>query len=609
MNKMRFLKILVCGLLCGLGLQAYAQEDAEKNAVADSSCIDVATIQTLTHTPITDAFDVLEKFGYSLGDLSDTIYDTIEYCPLKYQRSIFYSRNNGSYVLFMESLDGLSNCIVYSRTPQSNCNIKEDLLARNFVYNKERAAFLGTMPNNGRLEQYEFSTQQNNDLMLTCKAIAEIERYVSRKKIEAASQVEAYITLARQQYEAGQFYEAIGILDSLKGVYPPKDQDIAAAKKALFEQREIQLKQDLDSLVAAKKYDMALAICDSIIAINPYNESVVHAHALMVEYQQGNAQSFKEHSPEVYAEIYGHLQNMLNADIRTYAEEVPQKLNIHFTFHTDSVNKSNGVVQLDHKAVGRRMTRFDTRREASLQWIVDSLAKLPTIKPFYSQDILAVMHDELNADVSWRRYSISLNHDHIEDSNFLRSYIDTLEHQYMYVRKASKGEFNPDGSSKIVSMRRLPTKCIYTFDIIQKTVGESTYLDVALTDFETALALSWMPSLLIPGLGTYQQGAHSSVIARALPFFVTVGVGVGGLFFQKNYIDKGLMGEVEGAEAKLGNIIGYTGFAIAGVIYLTDIFEGIGNSVRNTQRSKALRKALRQGPIVLESQDVPFQLQ
>lgn len=611
MKKVKILKIFVGVVLFSVSMQAYAQADADKSEVKDSSCIDVATIQTLTSVPISDAFDILEKFGYSLGDLSDTVYDTVDYFPLKYQRSIFYSRsNNGSYVLFKESLDGLSNCIVYTRMTQSNCNIKEDLIERNFVYNKDRAVYLGTMPNKGHLEQYEFATQQNNDLTYTCKAIEEIEKYVSHKKEEAIKQVENYISLAQTRFNEGQYHSAINLLDSVRGFYPPKDQDIDAVKRSLLEQREIQLKQHLDDLVTLKKYNEALVICDSITAIDPYNESVVHIHTLIVEYQQGNALSFKDHSPEVYNNISSQLQDILNLDIRTYAEEDPQKLSIHFTFHTDSINKSNGLVSLDHKAIGRRMARMDAKREASLQQSVDSLATLPSIKPYYNQDILAVLHNELNAEVTWRRYNVSMNHDQMEDSSFLRQYIDTIEHQYMYVRKVSKNEFNSDGSSKVISMRRLPTKCIYTFDIIQKNVSESTYLDVSLTDFETALAFSWIPSLIIPGLGTYQQGAHGSVISRALPFFVALGVTAGGFIYQSKVIDvQGDKSEMSKFEANAGTIIGCTGGVIAGTIYLTDIFEGIGNSIRNSQRSKALRKTLRKGPILLESQDVPFILQ
>lgn len=608
MRGLRFIKIFLCGLLCGVNLQVSAQVDIVESVTFDSSCIDVSTIQTLVHIPISDAFDILDKHGFSLGDLSDTVYDTVDFFPLRYQRSIFYGHTNGSYVLFMESLDGLSNCIVYKRSPQSVCNVREDLLDRGFVYNKERSVFVGTMPNGGHLEHYEFSTQLN-ELKLTCKAVDEIEHFVSRKRSEAVSKVDSCIAVAHKKYADGQFYGAVGILDSIKDFYPPMNDSIEEARQRIYAQREDQLKQTLDTLVASIKYQEALPVCDSILVINPDNEYVEHIYNLIVEYLRGNTQSFSEHSPEVYSRIYQQLEHILNQHIRTYAEEEFQRLKIHFTFHTDSVNKSKGLVRLEHKATGRRMSRFDATRESTMQSSIDSLASLSLIKPYYNQDILAVMHDELEADVTWRRYNISLNHDNVEDSNFLHSYIDTIEHRYMYERKISKSEFNSDGSSKVIWTRRLPTKCIYTFDILQKNVGKSTYLDVSLTDFETAMAFSWVPSLLIPGLGTYQQGAHSSVISRALPFFLMIGISLGGFTFQKKIIDQDNSGTYDAANGKLGNIVGWSGAGIAGIIYLSDIFEGIGNSARNTKRSKAIRKALRQGPIILESQDVPLQLQ
>lgn len=608
MSGIRFFKKILCGLLCCVNLQVSAQVDVVESVTYDSSCIDVSTIQTLIHSPISDAFDIFDKFGYSLGDLSDTIYDTVDFFPLRYQRSVFYGRTNGSFVLFMESLDGLSNCIVYSRSPQSRCNIRKDLLDRGFVYNKERSVYVGTMPNGGHLEQYEFSTQLN-ELMLTCKAVDEINRFVSRKRHEMVCKVDSCIAVAHRRYADGQFYGAVSILDSIKDFYPPMNESIEKAKEGIFAQREDSLRLILNEFVALIKYDEALSVCDSILAINPNNEDVAHISKLIVEYQRGNTQSFSMHSPEAYSNIYQQLEQILNRDIRTYAEDEFQSLNIHFTFHTDSINRSKGLVHLDHKSTSQRMSRFDATRERAMQFSIDSLASLSLIKPYYNQDILVVMHDELEADVTWRRYAISLNRDNVEDSNFLHSYIDTIEHRYMYNRKVSKSEFNSDGSSKVILTRRLPTKCIYTFGILQKNVGKSTYLDVSLTDFETAMAFSWVPSLLIPGLGTYQQGAHSSVISRAVPFFLMIGLSIGGFTFQKKVINVDNSGTYNGVEGKLGNIVGWTGAGIAGIIYLTDIFEGIGNSIRNTQRSKAIRKALRRGPIVLESQDVPLLLQ
>ena len=41
--------------------------------------------------PITDVFDVLAEYNYSIGSVTDTVVDTVESFPLTYQRTAFYS--------------------------------------------------------------------------------------------------------------------------------------------------------------------------------------------------------------------------------------------------------------------------------------------------------------------------------------------------------------------------------------------------------------------------------------------------------------------------------------------------------------------------------------
>ena len=52
-----------------------------------------------------------------------------------------------------------------------------------------------------------------------------------------------------------------------------------------------------------------------------------------------------------------------------------------------------------------------------------------------------------------------------------------------------------------------------------------------------------------------------------------------------------------------GNYLGYFGLGIAGTIYLNELIEGIGNSIKNLNRSKELRKRLAESPIMIDLQD------
>ena len=125
---------------------------------------------------------------------------------------------------------------------------------------------------------------------------------------------------------------------------------------------------------------------------------------------------------------------------------------------------------------------------------------------------------------------------------------------------------------------------------------------------------SWLPSLLIPGLGTYHQEARYDVVSRALPFYLFGGIGIAGLWWEHhckvNNIPRTNASDNDGLFIywkNSGYIVGGLGLFVAGSIYITDLVGGIKNSINNAKRSKALRQRLKESAIILQTQDVIIQ--
>ena len=153
----------------------------------------------------------------------------------------------------------------------------------------------------------------------------------------------------------------------------------------------------------------------------------------------------------------------------------------------------------------------------------------------------------------------------------------------------------------------------FTFGLTRKSDGYRNYSDVLLLNFETAMGASWMPSLLVPGLGTFNQKARSSVSVRAVPFFLFAGISAASFMWDRHVTKNGLP-QYEMTDPSAGNPlyiknigkwVGTVCLTISATIYVVELVEGIGNSIRNIKYTKNLRKRLlEEGPIPLRWEDV-----
>lgn len=575
-------------------------------------CVSYDILQSLTTMSVLDAMDVLGGHGYYIGSISDTIVDSLNYFPLRYKRTGFYNHNyHGAEILIMESLDGLSNYLEYTLNPRGKCNIMQELVGNNYGYNKNNSTFTGTILRNGVSERFEFVVRQDTALWLRCKNTGEIEDYVKNQKKEKYRIYNEAITFCDKCVREGRYEEALGKLDSLKGLYLPLEDSIAIQRKTIVNQRNALYQSRLNMALNELKYDKAMLYCDTLIGFAPENlAEIQETKRLLVAHSGQGSVSYKMRFPALYDSLCRELQAVVNSDIRKYFGSDKQEIRLQFQIHTDDKNESFGKVMLYHEGHDSKLTKTIASRNEIMQASVDSIASSGLIKPYKENNVYLRMDESIAANIKWNLYKIRVDADEMRDSAIL-SYVDKVDRAYMYKTKKTN-QVNEDGTVKEIQVPRLPTKRIYTFGWINKQVGEgdegTKNRDLLLLDFKTSSAFSWMPSLIVPGVGTYIQRARTNIVSRALPFFLFAGLSTFGFIWENKVdhprYDMNLSDNTNPLYIKnFGNYLGYFGLGIAGTIYLNELIEGIGNSIKNLNRSKELRKRLAESPIMIDLQD------
>lgn len=592
------------------GMRAQAQEEG-----VNDGCISVETLQKMIHLPVVEAMDILEEKGYHLGSISDTIVDTVDYFPLRYQRTGFYNYDvPGAEILIMESLDGLSNYVQYSLGRRGECNLMQELGGSDYVFNKQKSTFTGTILVDGKIERYEFVIYQDSSLWVSCKYIDEIDGFVTPKKNAAIEKVRNAISRAVEKQNAGLFDESLSLLDSVMGYYPPMDDSVRACMDMVKRNRINHYTALLDMALSQNEMDqslMGLPYCDTILSIDPDNERVKRVKELLEAWKSNSTVSYKTMCPNTYEMLCKALQDIVNMEIRDNVGKKKQEMKLNFNIRTDYDNETNGEIALATIDPKYGTLIPNAPRTLRLQSEIDSVAKSPLLEPVREKNVFIRTSDTVSALVRWYYSSLSVDGHNIKDS-VLQQMVDSIESQYMYETLVSKTELEPDGSFKQVKVPRLPTKRIYSFGWVNKELDRQGYIeqyrDIYLMDFHTARGLSWAPSLIVPGLGTFNQDARDDVISRALPFFLFGGIGVFGLLWEtKISHPRQEITDVNMNPLYLKNVgyyIAGVGLGISAAIYINELVESIGNSFKNAKRSKAIRKQLAKGPLLIDAQDV-----
>lgn len=589
-----------------------------KNAVP---CLTVVDLENMLHLSYDEIVELLYNKGFleGSGDDEPVRFDTIDGVVMSYSLRTFNSkesRYSGLQIYF--SKNGLGNIIHLILKPVNNCSLYNEFTDQEYTRTDDN---LGSNESNLRgnkfwdtlLVRYEvYYYEDEEEMRIRMHDERAVEEYVEAEIGRRKARVNAAIRLSATLSGENRYMKAQAVLDSVMGVYSPLDSALAEQKRAVLHHYENYFKMKLKEAVNIHlDARLGVAYCDSLLSLNPGDDSIKNVRTLLLAQSDNNFQPYSRFDKETYDTVVNQLVRLVNKDIRENRLEDLQHMKLNFTIHTSLTNESHGSIKLMSETFNKQMQNSFTARTNYLQGQVDLIASNPNILPVNRYGITIVTDEQINADIKWRyRLERATGKERASQGVVIHSiaFVDTINSHYFTKYDTI---LKRTGEQEVKSVLRKPTKTRYVFGVTDKTCNGTKYSDVSLVDFKTSSAVSWMPSLVIPGLGTYIQERRSSVASRAIPFFLFSAIAVAGFAWEngggKN-IERPEFGDITTMRIweykNFGYIVGTGAAVIAGSIYLTELIQGITTSVRNLKRSKHLREELAKRPIELQMQNV-----
>lgn len=630
--SLRYCKRMVVVLAVLLAWECPAQK--VKNAGKDERvCLPVEVLQSLITISVDSAEDLLYSHGYQYAPTdftSDSVrIDTIEGVEIPY--SIIYFRYVGDYPSDRDFSTTMVQLLVPKKDLHYNkveyyidnvrglCDMHWTLKENNYSQTSSKTRYRGSLVVDSTVVSVIVTVIQDSSLYVMFQEEKEELQYARQMIMQYIGHVDSVMASALSMADKYLFEEALATLDSVMGYYPPKDNEVVAYKKDIKDRRWAYYDDLKKNELSKNRYKRANELLDTLLIITPEEDSVNRSLYVMqkeslVSLMNRKAVRFSEVYPAEFDSICSQIGSLFNTDIRKIMYQYPrveQKLRYSFHINTDTVNVSNGTVSLSCNTHNNDYLQKNVLRQDLLQKDLNRIAQSPLIK-MKKENGVPVMTDETIEGELTFDYQVKLyDADDVNHDSSLTKYVRMVEREYLSER-VRKG-MDDNLREKYDTVSRKPTMERFTFGILRKSDGYRYYTDLKLINFETAMGASWMPSLLVPGMGTYNQKARSSISVRAVPFFLFAGLSAASFMWDNHVKNSGAeLYEVNDPNLRnvlyvknIGAWVGTACLAISATIYITDLVEGIGNSIRNVKYTRRLRNKLtEEGPIVLRWEDV-----
>lgn len=595
----RLLALLPLLFLC---CPLLAQED-----MSIEHCISREDLLKMVHYPVSDPnstelLDLLDAKGYQCGLDVRFFADTIESIVMEYKCQVYYDKVDGRLVptvYVYEAKDSLPNIIVLQLNHDRECAAKliSEFVETGYLYDGQAGSYSGRDGFGSKNGIYDVSCSADNGV-LTFRYKSAIDEYVNGQIGIRTAKVNRLKRSAEHHSDNFHFYRAYSFIDSAIGVYPPLDEMLYELRKDILSAHRNYYFDNLREAVN-KRGDFAGGIswCDSLIVLTPDDDSVIQIRNVLEDQSIGKTQLYSIFSPDSYWQTIHSLDTILNQEIRQNRFIKHQTLQLDFSFSTTNENNSSGAVHLNTYRLFLQSHKSEKERNLQLQLLIDELASSDLIQPIYNYGIAINTHETLNATVDCYYKEIELDERSVLTEE-QQSFMDTIEKRFFII---------PDPARPGQTLKRIPYHREYIFGITSKLYDGKTYTDVYLHDFTTSNVFSWMPSLIIPGLGTTMQGYRSSVASRAFPFFLFGGLAITGYLLEHNGKQKTPWNESGQVweHKNFGNALMIGCGVIAVSIYVTDLIQSVNATIQNIKRSKQLRHAMRSdGEVVIKTEDV-----
>lgn len=578
-------------LIFPLGSTVYAQDEEVQN-----TCIDRRDLLQMIHAPISDPnstilMDLMDTKGFQLGSDNMKRYDTIGGIPLSYRCEVWYANTNGQLVPAVytcESEQGLSNLIIVNLDYSKECTsmLTTAFHEGGYMYDGRRNVYTGRDAFDKHAGLYEAQySDQGGQRLLAMRFQSELDIYVKKQAEIRTKHITELIARADRLTDDNKHVQALRTLDTLYGWYEPMDEMLYNKSLEIERARAAYYRQQLTAAINQRSdLEAGIAWCDSLIMVKADDDSVPLVRQMLVDQKENKLPKYSTFMPQNHRMTLDALERLINTEIAENRMDKAQSMNFEFTFLTTFENRSHGTIQLNVERSFLQSRSKERNRIAELQLQMDSLAASPLIEPVFRYGININTKESLSGRVDWIMNEVTVKGKDIEKQRELKPFIDSINNRYFT---------NADPTAVGKNRLKMPYRRDYTFGITRKQYNGANFNDVQLTKFKTSGPLSWMPSLLIPGLGTKNQGRISSASARAIPFFLFAGLSAAGLYLKNQDYERTEWGT--GAFWKhenFDNILFYGGLSIAGTIYVVDLVQSIQSTIINRSRSKKLRKDL-----------------
>lgn len=601
-------------MLLALSMPAMAQRSGSKAKSGSAkakvektikSCFSIEDLYELASNKIDDNRLEDLRVNYSITPTHEhhAWIDTVDGVEMSYTRHTYVknSEEHGiqKWLYVFESHNGLPNIIDF-KVSVSKCKFDFEKHLTDLYFSPQilgdTTIFIGAFF--GIPIEIRYVEMDDYYITYRMKCTDPIEQFVSKKREEYKSIVNEAIEKAERYADHHFYYKAYQVLDSCKGIYTPMDATLASKRNQIRRTHCEHLRQELEYQVNREPRNLAqgISLCDTILSLDGGDSTIARIRDILIMSKNKQYQLYSDFSPEGYNKVVEMMEHMVNREIKRHRYSYWQTLTLDFTFNVDSLNNSFGTmkVETDKRLFGGSKRELEARNE-SLKQQTDSLAAHPLIKPMYLSGINFDIYQQLTAKVRW----IS-NEAICDETQFpvgMDKYMSDISKDYFMVLNTRTNKYH---ESK-------PTKYEYTFSVTQKWLDTAAVgSDILLTDFKTSNAFSWMPSLLVPGLGTEIQGVRESAWSRAFPFYLFGLISAAGFYIDGHDFSNSTsnFGKLLSESGYIGKIMAYGGLAIAGSIYVTDLVQAIKGTVNNLSRSKKLRKRLAEGPIEMTTTDI-----
>ena len=593
--------------------QAFAQ-DGEENI----QCISLDDLVYMVNMNTVDDFDSIRNLLYNKGykwsgDTSSYQCSSNGIKLTYHSDDRYYDNEHWDYpsIMIFKSNDGLSN-IVRVNIYKSGCShsMRQDFDDNQYHPSGGGKIYHGLSTFEGKRNEYEVEYYEDSILMrLTIRNIEEVNEYIKNTVGAKEKVILDKISRANELCNAKMFNEAYSAIDSAMGIYTPMDTMLYNVRLQIrSKQVNILYAKLIDAVNVRENIAEGISVCDEILTIDRQNDTIIELRDILIGSTKKDFLPYSKLNPTGYNITVASLESLINAEIKKGQSALKHVLTLDFKFSTGQYNQTSGRMELEiFQADG--YTPIDkssiSTQNDRLRRYVNSIATSPIIKPVLQYGLSINTEENLSYNMEWKctdKIVKMIKGKKITSNNNLIPYIDSINCEYLR------------NISPKTKKDTLPYKVVYTVTQWDKHCNGTAMTDLRVTSIKTSNKFSWMPSLVVPGLGTYTQGYHSSVIARALPFALFTGLAITGLVYENGKgkeIDRTAWGSGNNRfweNKNFGYILGYTSLTIAATLYINDLIESIIATSRNLKRTQRLRDAFEKSDNLIDLQTQEIKL-